>query len=111
MPGDLPARRVRSITYEHGGDRYEAIVGSPRKVYRRRTGPRGGYIKNAGQQSWCTETGSVITSIEPGDPSYVWSEVPSGIWANPSFVGQHEIRHIEYFDDAAAEADATTTEG
>ena len=25
--------------------------------------------------------------------------------------GQREIRHIEYFDDAAAEADATTTEG
>jgi hypothetical protein len=106
--GATARRQIRSITYEHEGDRYEVIVGSPRRVYRRRTGPRGGYIKNAGQKSWSTGTGSVVTGIEPGDPFCVWSEVPSGIWDNPSLVGQHEIRHIEYFDDAAAEADATT---
>jgi hypothetical protein len=28
--------------------------------------------------------------------------VPAGIWANPSFVCQREIRHIDYFDDATA---------
>lgn len=104
---DSPARRmVRSITYEHDGDRYEVTVGTPRKVYRRRTGPRGGYIKNAGQQSWSTETGSAIARIEAGDPFYVWSEAPSLGWANPSLVGQREIRHIDYFNDAPAGATA-----
>jgi hypothetical protein len=50
---------VRSI----GGDKYEVIVGESRQVYRRKTGPRGGYIKNADWQGWATPTGSTVTAI------------------------------------------------
>jgi hypothetical protein len=103
LPGAQGARQVQAITYEHDGDRYEVAVGRPRKVYRRRTGPRGGYIKNAGHQSWGTETGTVVTRIEAGDPFCVWSEEPCGRWANPSFVGPHEIRSINYLDGAGLE--------
>jgi hypothetical protein len=104
------AQQARAITYEHEGDRYEVTVGSPRTVYRRRTGPRGGYIKDAGQQSWGTGTGSVVTRIEIGDPTLVWSEEPSQGWANPSFVGLREIRHIEYFDVSAGHGDHVQAE-
>jgi hypothetical protein len=45
-------RQARTMTYRHDDDKYEATVGEPRKVYRRRTGPRGGYIKNADWQGW-----------------------------------------------------------
>ena len=44
-------RRVYSLTYEREGDRYEVTVGEKRKRYARRTGPRGGYIKDAGQRA------------------------------------------------------------
>ncbi len=37
---------------KHDGDKYEVTVGQPRKVYKRKTGPRGGYIKNANWQGW-----------------------------------------------------------
>ena len=85
-------------------------VGRPRKVYRRRTGPRGGYIKDAGQQPRGTETGSVAMTIDGGDPFCGWSEEPSRGWANPSFVGCREVRSIGYFVEAPAATDASGTE-
>ena len=49
---EVPAgRQARSMTYKHDGDKYEVTVGEPRKAYRRKTGPRGGYIKDADWQS------------------------------------------------------------
>ncbi len=102
-------RQIRSITYEHDGDKYEVSVGSSRKVYPRKTGPRGGYIKDAGHRSWGSETGAVVTRIEPGDPFLVWSEEPPRGWANPSFMGQREIRRIEYFGEAAGSAGSDST--
>jgi len=101
MVPDKPSssRRVRSIIYEHDGDKYEVTVGNPRKVYPSKTGPRGGYIKNTGHQSWGTPTGSPVTRIEAGDPFLVYSEEPSDGWANPSVVGGSEIKGIGYFDD------------
>jgi hypothetical protein len=104
-----PARRVRSITYEHDGDRYEVTVGAARKVYRRKTGPRGGYIKNAANQGWGTPTGAVVTRIESGEPYLVWTEEPSGGWANPSYVGRQEIKSIAYFDAVPTEVGTPNT--
>jgi hypothetical protein len=85
------------MTYEHDGDKYEVTVGEPRKHYPRKTGPRGGYIKNAGFRGWTSETGSVVTRIEvTDDVIHVWSEEPSRGWANPSLVGHREVKAIEY---------------
>ena len=39
--------QIRAITSAHEGSWYEVTVGSPRKVYKRKTFPRGGYIKDA----------------------------------------------------------------
>lgn len=103
-------RRVRAITYEHDGDKYEVTVGKPRKVYPRQTGPRGGYIKDADHRSWGNETGTTVSRIEDGgDLLYVWSEDPARGWANPSLVGRREIRSIAYFDDAPAGAGSANT--
>jgi hypothetical protein len=95
------SRRVYSLTYEHEGDRYEVTIGQKRKRYARKTGPRGGYIKDAGQQGWATETGTVVSGIiDAGDPLHVWSYGPPfGGWANPSVVGRSEVRRIEYFEE------------
>jgi hypothetical protein len=51
--GEVPAkpRQARAMTYRHDGDKYGVTVGEPRKVYKRKTGPRGGYIKNADWQA------------------------------------------------------------
>lgn len=106
------SRRVHRLSYEHDGDRYEVTVGEPRQQFRRKTGPRGGYIKNADVERYGRDTGTVVSGIiDAGDLVYVWSYGPPfGGWANPSFVGRREIRHIGYFDDATAETDTTTTE-
>ncbi len=48
--GTSASRHARSLTYKHGSDKYEVVVGKPRKRYRRKTGPRGGYIKDADWQ-------------------------------------------------------------
>lgn len=94
------SRRVYAVTYEHGGDRYAVKVGEPRQVYRRRTGPRGGYMKNAGHEGWATETGTVISGIvDARTYLQVWSfGPPFGGWANPSLIGRPEITRIEYFE-------------
>jgi len=95
------SRRVYSLTYEHEGDRYEVTIGEKRKRFARKTGPRGGYIKDAEQQGWASETGTVVSGIiDAGDPLDVWSYGPPfGGWANPSSVGRSEVRRIEYFED------------
>jgi hypothetical protein len=85
------------MTYKHGGDKYEVIVGEPRQVYRRKTGPRGGYIKDAGWQGWGAPTGSAVTTIiDAGRFIEVYSEEPSRGWANPSMVGHDEVMRIEW---------------
>jgi hypothetical protein len=47
------------MTYMQDGDKYEVTVGEPR----RKTGPRGGHIKDTGSQGWSTPTGSTVTAI------------------------------------------------
>ena len=90
-------KRARSMTYKHNGDEYEVTVGQPRKLFRRKTGPRGGYIKNADWQGWDTPTGSTVTAIiDVGHVINVYSEEPSSGWANPSQVGHGEIMSIEW---------------
>jgi hypothetical protein len=92
------------MTYRHDGDKYEVSVGKPRKIFKRQTGPRGGYLKNADWQGWGTETGSVVTAIEDGGKAiYVFSEEPSGVWANPSMVGFNEIVNIDWINEASGQ--------
>jgi hypothetical protein len=65
------------MTYRHDDDEYEVIVGQHRQVYRRKTGPRGGYIKNADWQPWGTPTGSTVTAIiDAGRFIEVYTEDP-----------------------------------
>jgi len=93
-------RQARTVTYKHNGDKYEVIIGEPRKVYRRKTGPRGGYIKNADWQGWGTPTGSTVTAItDAGQYIEVYSEEPSRGWANPSMVGHGEVMSIEWISE------------
>jgi hypothetical protein len=99
------SRRVYSLTDEHEGDRCEVTVGEKRKRYARKTGPRGGYIKDAGQQRWATGTGTIVSGIiDAGEQLYVWSYGPPfGRWGNPTFVGRNEVRAVEYFEDPGGE--------
>ena len=85
------------MTYKHDGDKYQVTVGQPRELYRRRTGPRGGYIKNADWQGRGTPTGSTVTAIiDAGRFMEVYFEEPSRGWANPSMVGYDEVMSIEW---------------
>jgi len=106
-PAPPGSRRVYSLTYEHEGDRYEVTVGEKRKRYARKTGPRGGYIKDAEQQGWASRTGTIVSGIiDAGATLYVWSYGPPfGEWHNPAMVGRAGVRSIEYFDEAPASAD------
>ncbi len=98
-------RRARTMTYRHDGDKYEVTVGEPRKAYRRKTGPRGGYIKDADWQGWGTPTGSTVTAIiDAGHVIEVYSEEPSRGWANPSMVGHGEVMSIEWISEPGEQA-------
>jgi hypothetical protein len=112
-PAPPESRRVFSITYEHDGDIYEVSVGQARKRYRRQTGPRRGYIKNAGTEPWGRESGTMVSGIiDAGDVLYVWSYGPPfDGWANPSFVGRREVRRIEYFTDSRGKAEVPGDSG
>lgn len=86
------------ISYLHDGDRYEVRVGEPRRVFRRKTGPRGGYRANAGYRSWSSATGTEVTAImRTPTVILVWSTPPCGGWANPSMVGLTEVEsHVGF---------------
>jgi len=93
------------MTYKHDGDKYVVTVGEPRKVHKRKTGPRGGYIKNADWQGWSTPTGSIVTAIiDAGRFIEVHSEEPSQGWANPSMVGHDEVMSIEWVSESAEQS-------
>ncbi len=95
------SRRVYSMEYEHDSSRFEVTVGKPRKEYERRTGPPGGYNKNADYNQLGSETGTEVSGIiDTGGLVYVWSYGPPfGGWANPSLIDVGEVRRVEYFDD------------
>jgi hypothetical protein len=100
-PAPADSGRVCALEYEHGDSRFEVKVGQPRKEFKRKTGPRGGYIKNADYASYGYETGTEVSAIVDarGDLLFVWSfGPPFGGWASPSLVGRHEVRRIEYFE-------------
>jgi hypothetical protein len=91
-------RAVHSVTYEHEGSKLVVTVGKERQEYRRKTGPRGGYIKNADHVGWAVPTGStVLLVVNTGTVLEVHSELPPRGWANPSLIGLGEITTIEYF--------------
>ena len=87
------AEALYEIDYLHDGDRYEVRVGEPRHLYPRKTGPRGGYRRDAEYRGWSSDTGTVVTAIMRATPNmiYVWSLPPYGEWANPSMVGSGEL--------------------
>jgi len=92
-------RLVHSVTYDHEGSKFVVTVGVERQEYRRKTGPRGGYIKNAGHVGWPVSTGSVVQLIvHTGSLVEVSSALPSRGWANPSLIGLGEITSIDYFE-------------
>ena len=94
------SKRVYSMTYEHGPSKYVVTVGEARMEYSRKTGPRGGYIKDAGYQALGHRTGTQVSGIvHAGNVIYVWSYGPPfGRWHNPSMVGPTSVTEIEYFD-------------
>ena len=98
------SRRVYKLSYSHNGGRFVVVVGEERAEYKRRTGPRGGYIKDAGQMPYPVRTGTVVSGIvDAGHVFYVWSYGPPfGGWANPSLVGRNEAVEVVYFDDDPA---------
>ena len=100
-PAPTRSGRVYSVTYEHEDSRILATVGEERLEYRRKRGPRGGYIKNADFNPVGQRTGTQISGIiDAGNLLYVWSYGPPFRgWANPSLIGKAEVQHIEYFDD------------
>ena len=74
------SRRVYTVTYMHEGDRFVVRVGEPRKQHRRKTGPRGGYIKNAEPDRFGSHTGTDVSGIiDTGDLLYVWSYGPPSV--------------------------------
>lgn len=101
---DRGVRGIRALTYEHGRSKYELAVGSARREFRRQTGPRGGYRKDADYERLARETGGmVLLIIDAGSMIEVYSE-PGGGWALPSLVGVNEVvpGSTEYFDEFAA---------
>jgi len=100
-PAPINSRRVYSMEYEHGDSRFAVTVGAPRKEWKRRRGPRGGHIKNAGYLPYPTDTGSVVSGIiHAGGLIYVWSYGPPfGGWGNPSLVGPDSVTDVELFEE------------
>jgi hypothetical protein len=89
------------MTYEHEDARYVVAIRQPRKKYTRRTGPRGGYMKDAGYLDYAVDTGTAVVSIvDDGNCIFVYSEPPWRGWANPSYVGHDELRSVTYDDDS-----------
>lgn len=93
------SRRIYSMTYGHEGSEFVVKVGDRRLEYRRRTGPRGGRLKDAGYERRGRSTGTEVSAIiDAGPIIYVWSYGPPfGGWANPSLVGKSSLREVEYF--------------
>jgi hypothetical protein len=97
---DEDVKALYGINYVHEGNRYEVRVGEARKVFPRKTGPRGGYRPNAGYRDWSSPSGSIVTAImRAPNVLYVWSLVPSRPWVNPSMVGPGSLEEVISFDD------------
>jgi hypothetical protein len=94
------SRRVYSVTHYHDGSKIVATVGNERLEYTRKSGPRGGKIKNAGFVPVGRSTGTKISAIiDAGNVIYVWTYGPPfGGWANPSLIGRSAVEDIEYFE-------------
>lgn len=97
-------RAMSRLIYLHEGNRFELKIGAPRKEFRRETGPRGGYRKNAQPSSYGREVGGkVLLIVNDGHLIYV-TAVPGGGWGLNSIVGVHEVLESEYFDEFIAPA-------
>jgi hypothetical protein len=97
---DENKRAIQLMTYLHEGARFEVTVGAPRKEYRKETGPRGGYKKNAGISRIGHSSGNPVYLItESARAIDVYSFRPDK-WGHPSIVGENEVIRdtIEYFD-------------
>jgi hypothetical protein len=94
------SRRIFSVTYEHESSRFVVTVGERRMEFRRQTGPRGGYIKNAPYLGYGHDSGTIVSAIlDCAELLQVWTYGPpfKG-WANPSLIGRREVSDVTYFD-------------
>jgi hypothetical protein len=104
-------RRLYSLTYTHDQDKIVVTVGKPPMVYKRQTGPRGGYIKNADFVRLGQSIGTTVCGIvDAGSLIYVYQIPSNRYWANPILVGQGSVMTLDPFEEEigkTAEAPAT----
>ena len=95
-----PGRAIFKMKYEHDRSRFEVEVGKPRKEFRHKTGPRGGYIKDADIERLGRDTGgTVVRIVDLGDVIEVYA-LPGLGWSVPSFVGRAELTEPpDYFEE------------
>jgi hypothetical protein len=92
---------LHKISYSNKDKQYVAEVGLQRTEAIRKTGPRGGYIPDA-PYGWPTEVGSVVTSIEYDEVRKcysVFSELPSGLFTSPTYVGRVSVKQVWRFPE------------
>lgn len=95
----LDSRRIYSVLYEHDGDKIFAKVGEPPKVFKKITGPGGGYRKDAGHQRLGQSIGQQVTAIiDTGNYLSVYMLPGDSYWANPITVGYESIETSEDFE-------------
>jgi hypothetical protein len=98
VAGNAACRRVYSLTYRHEDQRIEVRVGEERKVFRRKTGWRGGYMAGTDFDRRYRREGAVVLAIvDAGDLIRVWSVAQDGRWPNPSIVSPGALERIQYF--------------
>ena len=94
------SERLYSVTYTHDGDKIVVTVGEAPKVFKRKTGPRGGYIKNADYVRLGRTIGTTVCGIiHAGHLIYVYQLPANSYWANPILVGPPSVLNFEAFED------------
>ena len=95
-------KAIRSFSHMHDGSRIDVKVGEPRREFKRKTGPRGGYIPHAELERIGKPTGTVITLIVEVAGRIDISSEPDryGVWSNPSYSSIDAVlpNSIEYFE-------------
>lgn len=95
-------KAIRSFSHMHDGSRIEVKVGEQRREFRRKTGPRGGYIPHAELERIGRLTGTiVILIVEAAGRIDIFSEQDRyNVWSNPSYSSIEAVlpNTIEYFE-------------
>jgi hypothetical protein len=86
------------VTYQHADSRIVATVGEERFEYRRKRGPRGGYIRMLTSTQRAVLRSPESTTLGTGCTSGA-TALPFGAGLTPSLSGKGEVKRIEYFED------------